>query len=140
MSYDYINDTFGENVKTLPKYQEVENEAIRLLIGIADDNIAYDAIYDGFEAVRRKMLELDDYTIEPGYPMWLSKFLAFHFLKWRNWYILQKVYSDHPEKFDTEESQTKYREISNMGLDDSFFETCRYYLSELKHKTKKINE
>ena len=40
MSYDYINDTFGEFVKTSPKYQEVEMQAINLLKGIASKNLS----------------------------------------------------------------------------------------------------
>ena len=69
MSYDYINDTFGEFVKTLPKYQEVEMQAIKLLKRIVEKSIAYDTIYEGFEVVRRKMVEFDDNTITPGYPL-----------------------------------------------------------------------
>lgn len=52
MSYDYINDTFGEYVKTSPKYQEVEAQAIELLERIVKESIAYDTIYDGFETIR----------------------------------------------------------------------------------------
>lgn len=36
MSYDYLKDTFGEFVKTSPKYQEVEMQAIKLLKGIVE--------------------------------------------------------------------------------------------------------
>lgn len=140
MSYDYINDTFGEFVKTSSKYQEVEMQAIKLLKRIVEKSIAYDSIYEGFEVVRRKMVELDDNTIGPGYPLWLSKFLAFHFLKWRDWYVLQKMYAEQPEKFSTEELQTSYREIVKMDLDTSFYETCKYCLKELRHKTHNLDE
>lgn len=140
MSYDYINDTFGEVVKTSPKYQDVENEAIKLLLGIVQSRISYDEIFEGFESVARRLVELDDDTIRPGDPLWLSKFLAFHFIKWRDWYLLRKMYTEQPEKFNTEALQMKYREIEQMGLDESFFETCRYCLSELKHKVKAQGE
>ena len=140
MSYDYINDTFGEYVKTSPKYQEVEMQAIKLLEGIAEGSVEYKSIYEGFEAVRRKMVELDDNTIGPGYPLWLSNFLAFHFLKWRNWYMLQKMYAEQPEKFSTEELQTRYREMVKMDFDKSFYETCKFCLKELRHKTRNIDE
>ena len=140
MSYDYINDTFGEYVKTSPKYQEVEAQAIKLLERIVKESIAYDTIYDGFETIRRRMVELDDNTIGPGYPLWLSKFLAFHFLKWRDWYMLQKMYAEQPEKFSTEELQTRYREIVKMDLDKSLYETCKYCLKELTHKTHNFDE
>ena len=39
MSYDYINDTYGEFVKTSPKYQKVEMQAIKLLKGIVEKSI-----------------------------------------------------------------------------------------------------
>lgn len=140
MSYDYINDTFGEVVETAPKYREVENDAIKLLLRIAESRISYDEIFEGFEAVRRRMVELDDNTVGPGDPLWLSEFLAFHFLKWRDWYLLQKMYTEHPEKFNTEALQRRYREIKQMGHDKSFFETCKYCLMELKHKIKTPDE
>lgn len=136
MSQDYINDTFGEHVSTLPKYQKVENKAIKLLVGISEKTIAYDEIYNEFESVRRAMVELDDNTIGPGYPLWLSKFLAFHFMKWRDWYMLQKIYKEQPEQFDTDEAQERYNEIKQMELDEVFFKTCRYCLGELGHKIK----
>ncbi len=140
MSYDYINDTFGEVVKTSPKYQEVENEAIKLLLRIARNSIAFDEIFEGFESVRRRLVELDDNTTGPGYPLWLSKFLAFHFLKWRDWYWLQKMDTEPPEQFNTEALQMEYHEIKQMGIDESFFETCKYCLNELKHKIKTLDE
>jgi hypothetical protein len=140
MSYDYINDTFGEFVKTSPKYQEVEMQAIKLLKGIVEKSIAYDAIYEGFEVVRRKMVELDDNTNSPGYPLWLSKFLAFNFLKWRDWYMLQKMYAEEPEKFSTQALQARYQEIVEMRLDESFYETCKYCLNELSHKMCNLDE
>ncbi len=138
MSHDYIYDTFGEVVKTSPKYQEVENEAIKLLLRISRNSISYDKIFEGFELARRRLVELDDNRIGPGYPLWLSKFLAFHFLKWRDWYLLQKIYIEQPEQFNTEDMQMGYREIKQMGLDESFFETCKYCLKELKHKNKDV--
>ena len=140
MSYDYINDTFGEFVKTSPKYQEVEMQAIKLLKGIVEKRIAYDTIYEGFEAVRRKMIELDDNTIGPGFPLWLPKFLAFHFLKWRDWYMLQKMYPEEPEQFNTEALQARYRKIVEMHLDESFYESCKCCLSELTHKMSNLDE
>ncbi len=140
MSYDYINDTFGEVVKTSPKYQEVENEAIKLLLGVVKNCISYDEIFEGFESVRRRLVELDDHTTGPGYPLWLSEFLAFHFLKWRDWYLLQKMYKEHPEQFNTEDMQMEYQEIKEMEIDESFFETCTYCLRELRHKIKTLGE
>ena len=140
MSYDYINDTFGEFVKTSPKYQEVEMQAIKLLKRIVEKSIAYDTIYEDFEVVRRKMVEFDDNTISPGYPLWLSKFLAFHFSKWRDWYMLQKMYAEEPEKFSTQALQARYQEIVEMRLDESFYETCKYCLNELSHKMCNLDE
>lgn len=134
MSHDYINDAFGEVVETAPKYREVENDAIKLLSGIAKSRISYDEIFEGFESVRKRMAELDDNTIGPGYPLWLSDFLAFHFLKWRDWYMLRKIHTEQPEKFNTEALRRRYHEIERMEHDKSFFETCRYCLSELRHK------
>ena len=122
MSYDYINDTFGEFVKTSPKYQKVEMQAIKLLKRIVEKSIAYDTIYEGFEVVRRKMDEFDDNTISPGY------------LKWRDWYLLQKMCAEEPEKFSTQALQARYQEIVEMRLDESFYETCKYCLNELSHK------
>ncbi len=137
MSYDYINDTFGEVVKTSPKYQEVEDQAIRLLLGIAKNSISYDEIFEGFEAVRRRMVELDDNTVRQGDPLWLSEFLAFHFLKWRDWYLLQKMYTEHPEQFNTKALKMEYQEIKEMEIDKSFFDTCANCLRELRHKIKR---
>lgn len=134
MSFDYINDTFGELTETLPKYREVERQAIMLLVEVVERKINSDAIYEGFEAVRVKMVELDDNTIEPGYPLWLSKFLAFHFIKWRDWYLLKKMHTECPERFDTEELQQKYSEIEAIRYDDTFYETCRYCVEELGFK------
>jgi len=134
MSCDYINDAFGEAVKTSPKYQEVENEAIKLLLGIVKIRISYDEIFEGFESVARRLVELDDDTIRPGYPLWLSKFFAFHFIKRRDWYLLRKMYTEQPEKFNTAALQMRYREIEQMELDESFFETCKYCLRKLRHK------
>ena len=128
MSYDYINDTFGEFVKTLPKYQEVEMQAIKLLKRIVEKSITYDTIYEGFEVVRRKMVEFDDNTISPGY------------LKWRDWYLLQKMYAEEPEKFSTQALQARYQEIVEMRLDESFYETCKYCLNELSHKMCNLDE
>ena len=140
MSYNYINDTLGEFVKTSPKYQEVEMQAIKLLKRIVEKSIAYDTIYEGFEVVRRKMVEFDDNTISPGYPLWLSKFLAFYFLKWRYWYLLQKMYAEEPKNFSTQALQARYQEIVEMRLDESFYETCKYFLNELSHKMCNLDE
>lgn len=83
------------------------------------------------------MAELNDHTIGQGYPFWLSDFLAFHFLKWRDWYLLQKIYTEQPEKFNTEALQMRFHEIKKMEYDKSFFETCKFCLKRLKHKKKR---
>lgn len=140
MSFDYIYDTFGEYIETTPRYREVENKAIRLLMRIARDEISHDAIYEGFEEVRKTMLELDDHVIRPGDPLWLTQFLTFHYFKWRDWYILNKIYTEQPERFNTEELQARYHEISQMEHDQGFFNICRTCLEELSHKVKLLEK
>ena len=140
MAYEYINDTFGENVETLPKYKEVEKKAIELLVKISNKKISYDDIYEGFEQVNKTMADLNDNTIGPGYPLWLSKFLAFNYLKWRDWYLLQKMYLEQPEKFSSNKIQAMYREIAMMNHDEAFFSVCRTCAKKLEHKLHKPNK
>ncbi len=54
--------------------------------------------------------------------------------------MLQKMYAEQPEKFSTEELQTRYREMVKMDFDESFYETCKFCLKELRHKTRNIDE
>ena len=54
--------------------------------------------------------------------------------------MLQKMYAEQPEKFSTEELQTRYREMVKMDFDKSFYETCKFCLKELRHKTRNIDE
>lgn len=137
MAYDYINDTFGESVETLPKYKKVEMNAIELLVKISNKQIAYNSIFEGFEEVNKEMADFNDYTIGPGYPLWLSEFLAFHYLKWRDWYFLQKMYLEHPEKFSTKELQAEYHKIAMLNHDEAFFIVCRTCAKKLEHKIHK---
>ena len=73
-------------------------------------------------------------------PFCYCAILAFHFLKWRDWYMLQKMYAEEPEKFNTEALQARYREIVEMRLDKSFYDTCKYCLNELTHKMSNLDE
>ncbi len=129
MSYEYLDDLFGEHVKTSPKYVEVEQKAIKMLWQISAlprQELSYDEIFEGFESVRREYVELIGNTVESGQPLWLSNFLSYHFLEWANWYMLRKAFTERPEQFNSEELVNKYREIEQMDYDGKFFEKCKY--------------
>lgn len=137
MSHEYLDDLFGEQVETSPKYVEAEQKAIKMLWKISTlprEKLSYDEIYEGFETVRKEFVELVDNTVEPGQPLWLSKFLSFNFLKWADWYMLRKAFTEHREQFDSEKSVNKYYEIEQMGHDEIFFKKCEYYFGKLHHK------
>lgn len=148
MSYEYLDDLFGEQVETSPKYVKVELKAIEMLwriIYLDPHNLQfsdYDEIYECFESIREEYIELIDHTVEPGQPLWLSNFLSYHFLEWADWYMLRKAYTEQPEQFNSEELVNKYRKIEQMDYDGKFFEKCKYcfYTGKLYRKLEKADK
>lgn len=140
MSFDYLDDLFGKRVKTLPRYAAVEQEAIRLIVQLQRGEISHDTFCDGFTSVQKQMNELDDGTIESGYPLWLSQLIGFHFIKWRKWNYLRRMHREHPEQFNTPELEAQYCEIEQLDLDAQWMEKCRQCLEELSHKMPKTNQ
>lgn len=140
MSFDYLDDLFGKERPTTPRYAAVEQEAIRLLIRLHRGQISYDAFCDGFTAVQQQLIELDDHMVRAGDPLWLNQLIGFHFIKWRKWHYLRRMHREHPEQFNTPELDAQYREIEQMNFDGQWMERCRRCLEELSHKMPAANE
>lgn len=104
MSYDYLDDLFGESRRGRhTKYSDVEAKAAKALADIYAGRISYDEFYETFSAVAREFIDLCDSRFDEDTPLWLNMFSANVFLRWRDWHVLRKMHNEHPEKFGTPE-------------------------------------
>lgn len=140
MSYDYINDTLGEFVKTSPKYQEVEKLAVKLLLEVVNEDISYEMIDRGFETVRLTLIRLVAENGVLGFPFWLRDFLVGPYAEWKQWYLLHTTYLESSNESYRISLMERYPYIAEMVCDDSFKKACMSCLSKLSHKANNANE
>lgn len=133
MSYDYLDDLFGESRRGRhTKYSDVEAKAAKALADIYAGRISYDEFYETFSAVAREFIDLCDSRFDEDTPLWLNMFSANVFLRWRDWHVLRKMHNEHPEKVGTPELEKQYAEIAENDYDGWLRSKIKYCLENLK--------
>ena len=141
MSDIYMKDTSVEYIKTNTEYQEVEKQAVKLLLGVVDEDISYELIDIGFNTVRSTLLRLvAENGIRLGFPFWLKEFLNGPYAEWSRWYMLHTMYLKSRNESDILSLIDKYPYITEMVYDDSFKKACMYCLNRLSRKANNADE
>ena len=87
MSFDYVNDMFGEYRGYETRFTPLENHAIDTIRKYFNKEIDSKAFAATMQDVRKRLLELDrkeengNTVIDQDVPLWLGNFLAFKFLR-----------------------------------------------------------
>ena len=93
--------------------------------------ITYDDFFTGFNTLINEFRELCGDVIEENTPLWFNSFSAYIFLRWSDWHILRTAYQKYPEKFNTPELISQYRNIEAMNYDDWLKKKIKYCLDNL---------
>lgn len=103
MSFDYVNDMFGEYRGYETRFTPLENHAIDTIRKYFNKEIDSKAFAATMQDVRKRLLELDrkeengNTVIDQDVPLWLGNFLAFKFLRWYDYYAIQEAAKIKPE-------------------------------------------
>lgn len=132
MSHDYILDLFGHFRKgKKTKYSDFEDRSKKIINSVLRDEISYNEFYTEFNKLIGEFNELCGNVIDENTPLWFNSFTANIFLRWRDWHILRQTFQEHPEKFNTSELMSKYRNIEAMNYDEWLKEKIKYCLDNL---------
>lgn len=132
MSYNYISDLFGRFRKgRKSKYSDLETKAKVFMKNILNDEIEYDEFFTGFSGLINEFNALCGNVIDENTPLWFNSFNANVFMRWRNWHVLRKTFNEHPEKFNTPELMSQYKNIESMNYDGWLKEKIKYCLNNL---------
>ena len=132
MSFDYVNDLFGKFRKgRKTKFSNLEDRSKKIMKDLLQGEITYDDFFSGFNTLIDEFREICGNVIDENTPLWFNSFSANIFLRWRDWHILRTTYQKHPEKFNTRELISRYRDIEDMNYDDWLKEKIRYCLDNL---------
>ena len=134
MSFDYISDTYGKFRKRKTRFTELEEKAVSLLTSFVNGTMSSKEFAIAFNDVRKNFIELtkeDGQTvIDEDTPLWLNSLLGLHYVKWYQFQQLKWHFEEHPDEL-VGEMKSRYEEISQMGYDERFVETCRSVLKEI---------
>lgn len=103
MSFDYVNDLFGEYRGYETRFTPLENHAIDTIRKYFNKDIDSKSFAETMQDVRKRLLELDrkdengNTVIDQDVPLWLGNFLAFKFLHWYDYYSIQEAAKIKPE-------------------------------------------
>lgn len=103
MSFDYVNDLFGEYRGYETRYTLLENHAIDTIRKYFNKEIDSKTFAETMQDVKKSFLELDrkdehgNTVIDQDVPLWLGNFLAFKFLRWYDYYAIQEAAKIKPE-------------------------------------------
>ncbi len=103
MSFDYVNDLFGEYRDYETRYTPIENYAIDTIRKYFKKEIGSKAFAETMQDVRKRLLELDrkdengNTVIDQDVPLWLWNFLTFKFLRWYDYHAIQEAAKIKPE-------------------------------------------
>ncbi len=132
MSHDYINDLFGKFRKGRnTKYSGLETKSQELMRKILNDKIGYEEFFTVFSGLISEFNALCGNVIDENTPLWFNSFSANVFLRWRDWHVLRKTFHEHPEKFNTPELMSQYKNIESMNYDGWLKEKIKYCLDNL---------
>ena len=132
MSHDYINDLFGKFRKGRnTKYSGFETKSQELMRKILNDKIGYEEFFTVFSGLISEFNALCGNVIDENTPLWFNSFSANVFLRWRDWHVLRKTFHEHPEKFNTPELMSQYKNIESMNYDGWLKEKIKYCLDNL---------
>jgi hypothetical protein len=134
MSYDYLDDQFGQFRTTPNKFSAVEDQAINLLRQYADAQISSDEFGDGFMQVSQdfKNLMKDEsgsYVFSEETPSWLNLFIGNKFVNWNKLRLTVNAAREKPELA----SNPRWPMVMNMvaNEDATFMEAIKYCLKKL---------
>jgi len=103
MSFDYVNDLFGEYRGYETRYTPVEKHAIDVIRQYVNKEIDSKTFAETMQDIRKSFLELDrkdengNTVIDQDVPLWLGNFLAFKFLRWYDYFAIQEAAKIKPE-------------------------------------------
>lgn len=103
MSFDYVNDLFGEYRGYETQDTPLENHAIDTIRKYFNKEIDPKSFAETMQDVRKRLLGLDrkdengNTIIDRDVPLWLGNFLAFKFLRWYDYYAIQEAAKIKPE-------------------------------------------
>lgn len=132
MSHNYINDLFGifrKGRKT--KYSDLETKSQELMRKLLNNKIGYEEFFTEFSGLISEFNALCGNVIDENTPLWFNLFSANVFLRWRDWHVLRKTFHEHPEKFNTPELMSQYKNIESMNYDGWLKEKIKYCLDNL---------
>lgn len=138
MSFDYLSDIYGKyRINKETRFSNVESKAISLIKSFVDGAIDNRRFAKQFNDVRVEFLNLmkndGEMVIDQDTPLWLNRFLGFHFVDWLKiqpykWQIEVQA-AAHPEQV-TDEVRAIQQKIE--AFEDRFVATCRSVLRELE--------
>lgn len=134
MSFDYINDQFGEYRGHKTRYTHLENHAIDTIRKYYNHESDSKTFAKTMQQIRKSFLELDRKddeertVIDQDSPLWLRNFFAFKFLRWYDYYAIREA-----AKIRTELTQDpRWPGIMNLAksFDRELQKAMEYCLSE----------
>jgi len=119
------------------KYHKVEREAINLVTKIANRELTFNDIDEGFVAIHKEMNNLmneEDNVIELSEEtqFWITELISWHFIEWHQWHMLRRLSAELPERFN-ESLKEMYQEMECLNLDERFLEVCERYFAMVKN-------
>lgn len=135
MTFDYIFDTFGKFRKRKTRFTELEEKTVSLLTSLVNGKTDSKEFAVAFDNVRKIFIELTEKNgqavIDQDTPLWLNSLLGLYNMKWLKFQQVKWYFEAHPEEL-VGEMKIRFEEISQMGYDETFLETCKNVLKELK--------
>lgn len=135
MSFDYILDTFGKFRKRKTRFTELEEKAISLLTSFVNGTMGSKEFAVEFDGIREDFIELTkkngQTVIDQDTPLWLNSLLGLYNMKWLKFQQVKWYFEAHPEEL-VGEMKVRFEEISQMSYEETFLETCKNVLKELK--------
>ena len=135
MTFDYIFDTFGKFRKRKTRFTELEEKTVSLLTSLVNGKTDSKEFAVAFDNVRKIFIELTEKNgqavIDQDTPLWLNSLLGLYNMKWLKFQQVKWYFESHPEEL-VGEMKVRFEEISQMGYEETFLETCKNVLKELK--------
>ena len=135
MTFDYIFDTFGKFRKRKTRFTELEEKTVSLLTSLVNGKTDSKEFAVAFDNVRKIFIELTEKNgqavIDQDTPLWLNSLLGLYNMKWLKFQQVKWYFEAHPEEL-VGEMKIRFEEISQMGYDETFLETCKNVSKELK--------
>lgn len=132
MSFDYLNDEFGVFRKgRITRFTELENRTKDLFEKLYFKKQSYNKFDEEFTKIIDLFLELTEHSFDEDTPIWINKFAASVFLRWKEWHILRVAHDKYPEKFNTPELEAQYKHIESKNYDQWLLSKIKYCLDSL---------